>query len=128
MCRSRKPNRDHAKQQQRPMLEDEVVAAVITLLWRDVPSVRELTRILGREGFLWCQPTQVSQQALSERFLTFPAELFERVFQELLPELAKKWQPRTQRPLPESIQYTRRKFTRIWLCDGSTLESVCKEI
>jgi hypothetical protein len=32
MSRSRKPNRDHAKQQQRPMLEDEVVAAQLEAL------------------------------------------------------------------------------------------------
>ncbi len=55
-----------------------MVAAVLTLLWRDVASATELTRILSREGFLWCNSAQVSQQALSSRFLTFPAELFER--------------------------------------------------
>lgn len=114
-------NRDHARQQQRPMVEEEViaaqlealvtpaitaqenyyrqlgmrdrilnlpfmVAAVLTLLWRDVASVREMTRMLGREGFLWCLPTQVTQQAISQRFLTFPAELFERVFLEKIPK------------------------------------------
>ena len=31
-----------------------MVAAVLTLLWRDVASVTELTRILARESFLWC--------------------------------------------------------------------------
>jgi hypothetical protein len=147
MPRSRKTNRDHAKQKQRPMLEDEViaaelealvtpaivaqeryyrqlgmrdriltlplmVAAVITLLWRDVAGVRELSRMLAREGFLWCEPTKVSQQALSQRFLTFPAELFERVFKELLPEFRRKWEERTQRPLPQSIQFAMR-FGRV---------------
>ena len=94
MSRSRKPNRDHAKKMQRPMVEDTViaeqlealvspaitaqenyyrqlglreriltlplmVASVLTLLWRDVAGVRELTRLLTREGFLWCAPTQL---------------------------------------------------------------------
>ena len=68
-----------------------MVAAVLTLLWRDVPGVTELTRILAREGFLWCNPTQISQQAVSNRFLTFPAELFERVFKDLLPNLRLSW-------------------------------------
>ena len=107
-------NRDHAKKQHRPMVEDAViaqqledlltpalaaqqgyyrqlglrdriltlplmVAGVLTLLWRDVTGVTELSRILAREGFLWCSPTEVSQQALSQRFLTLPAELFEKV-------------------------------------------------
>ncbi len=74
-----------------------MVAAILTLLWRDVAGVRELTRILARDGFLWCSPTQVSQQAISQRFLTFPAILFEKVFQELLPELRKKWHKRNNR-------------------------------
>ncbi len=47
-----------------------MVAAVLTLLWRYVPGVTELTRLLEKEGFLWCNPTKVSQQALSQRFLT----------------------------------------------------------
>jgi hypothetical protein len=64
-----------------------MVAAVLTLLWRDVAGVTELTRMLAREGFLWCRPTTVSQQAMSQRFLSFPATLFEGVFKNLLPSL-----------------------------------------
>ena len=82
MSHNRKTNRDHALKSQRPMVEDEaiaaqlealvtpamtaqenyyrrlglrdrilnlplMVAALLTLLWRDVAGVRELTRILG---------------------------------------------------------------------------------
>ena len=101
-----------------------MVAAVLTLLWRDVAGVTELTRILAREGFLWCLPTQVSQQAVSQRFLTFPASLFERVFKELLPELKKAWHSRKRRPLPESVQFTLSKFEKIWVIDSSTLEAL----
>jgi hypothetical protein len=57
-----------------------MVAAVITMLWRDVAGISELTRMLVREGFLWCSPGEVSQQAMSERFLTFPSGMFEKVF------------------------------------------------
>lgn len=163
MPQSKRTNRDHAKQQQRPMVEDEIIAkqledllspaitaqenyyrqlglrdrilnlplmmaAVLTLLWRDVAGVRELTRMLGREGFLWCTPTEVSQQAISQRFLTFPAELFERVFKQLLPELRIKWHSRKQRPQPESIEFARTKFERIWACDGSTLEAIFRKL
>lgn len=105
-----------------------MVASVLTLLWRDVAGVTELTRILVREGFLWCSPTQVSQQAISQRFLTFPASLFERVFKQLLPELKKAWHGRTRRPLPESIQFTQSKFERIWIADGSTLEALFRKL
>ena len=30
-----------------------MVAAVLTLLWRDVPGVTELTRLLEKEGFIY---------------------------------------------------------------------------
>ena len=163
MSRNRKTHRDHAKKTQRPMVEDEViaaqlealvtpaitaqenyyrqlglrdrilnlplmVAALLTKLWRDVAGVRELTRILSREGFLWCSPTQVSQQAVSQRFLSFPAELFERVFKELLPRLESAWHQRTQRLLPESLQFARDRFEHIWIADSSTLEALFRKL
>lgn len=156
-------NRDHAKKQHRPMVEDEeiaaqlealltpvltsqeryyrelglrdrilnlplMVAAVLTLLWRDVAGVTELTRMLAREGFLWCSPKVVSQQAVSQRFLTFPAELLERVFKDLLPSLREAWQRRNRRPLPESLQFTLSKFEQIWIVDSSILEAIFRKL
>ncbi len=56
-------------------------------------------RARGRIRFLWCNPTQISQQAVSKRFLTFPAELFERVLKDLLPYLKLSWSKRKHRPL-----------------------------
>lgn len=105
-----------------------MMAAVLTLLWRDVAGVRELTRILARDGFLWCNPTKVSQQAVSQRFLTFPEELFEKVFKDLLPSLRTAWHSRNKRPLPESIQFTLSKFDKIWIIDGSILEALFKKL
>ena len=105
-----------------------MVAAVLTLLWRQVPGVQELTRLLAREDLLWCPCTKVSQQALSERFLTFPAELFERVFKDLLPQLQQNWLQRSKRPLPDSIKFARKHFERIWVVDGSTLEALFRKL
>lgn len=105
-----------------------MVAAVLTLLWRDVAGVTEVTRILAREGFLWCTPKQVSQQAISQRFLTFPAVLFERVFKQLLPQLRNAWESRENRPLPASLQFSLTKFERIWIVDSSTLEALFKKL
>jgi hypothetical protein len=90
--------------------------------------VTELTRMLAREGFLWCRPTTVTQQAMSQRFLSFPAALFEGVFKNLLPSLRTAWHQRNQRPLPESIQFALTNFSRIWIVDSSTLEALfCKQ-
>ena len=105
-----------------------MMAAVLTLLWRDVAGVRELTRILARDGFLRRNPTKVSQQAISQRFLTFPSELFEKVFKDLLPSLRTAWHSRNKRPLPESIQFTLSKFEKIWIIDGSTLEVLFRKL
>ena len=83
-----------------------------------------MTRLLARDGFLWCNPTKVSQQAVSQRFLTFPNELFEKVFKDLLPSLRAAWHSRNKRPLPESLQFTLLKFEKIWIIDESTLEAL----
>ncbi len=105
-----------------------MVAAVLTILWRQVPSVHELTRMLAREDLLWCQAVKVSQQALSQRFLSFPAVLFEGVLKELLPQLHQRWQERQRRPLPESVAYARQYFEQIWVADGSTLEALFRKL
>jgi Transposase DDE domain len=105
-----------------------MVAAVLTLLWRDVPGVSELGRLLETEGFLWSGRMKVSQQALSQRFLTFPAVLFERIFPEILPNLNLRWSERQNRPLPESVQFTLSKFESIWCADGSTLEALFRKL
>jgi len=80
--------------------------------------------MLARDGLLWCNPTKVSQQAVSQRFLTFPNELFEKVFKDLLPSLRAAWHSRNKRPLPESLQFTLLKFEKIWIIDESTLEAL----
>lgn len=101
-----------------------MVAVVLTLLWRQVPGVQELNRLLAREDLLWCRATKVSQQALSQRFLSFPCELFERVFKEILPQLQQRWQQRVKRPLPVSINEVLKHFDQIWAVDGSTKDSL----
>ena len=101
-----------------------MVAAVLTLLWRQVPGVQELNRLLAREGLLWYHPTKVAQQSLSERFLVFPAELFERVFTDLLPQLQLNWRQQLRRPLPDSVKFALHNFDRIWIADESTKDAL----
>ena len=104
------------------------VALVLTLLWRQVPSVRELARMLAREDLLWCRAVKVSQQALSERFLVFPAKLFARVYKELLPKLKERWEQRPRRPIPLSIGVASDHFDQILVADGSTLEALFRKL
>lgn len=105
-----------------------MLAAVLTMLWRGVPSVQELTRMLAREDLLWCRAVKVSQQAISQRFLSFPAQLFERLFVQLLPQLQQRWQQRKQRPLAVSVELARKGFERIWIADTSTLEALFRHL
>jgi len=105
-----------------------MVAAVLTLVWRQVPSVHELTRLLAREDLLWCRAVEVSQQALSKRFLSFPAELFEGVLKELLPVLQERWQSRWKRPVPEAVKVAQQSFKHIWIVDGSSLEALFRKL
>lgn len=105
-----------------------MVAAVLTLLWRQVPSVSELTRMLEREGLLWSKAVKVSQQALSQRFLTFPYQLFEQVYKALLPDLRMRWERRQSRPVPPAIEIARQHFDQIWAADGSTLEALFRKL
>ena len=104
-----------------------MVAAVLTLLWRQVPSVCELSRVLAREDCLWAPRLKVSQQALSQRFLSFPAELFQRVLWALLPRLRQRWAER-QRPLPAAVVHARQHFRELLIADGSTLEALFRKL
>lgn len=104
-----------------------MVAAVVTLLWQQVPSVNELTRMLNRKDLLWAKAVSVSRQALSERFLSFPYELFESVFHALVPKLKARWAQRS-RPLPPSVTYAMKHFEQVWAADGSVLEALFRKL
>ena len=104
-----------------------MIAAILAMLWRQIPSVCELTKTLNREGALWMRPVSVSQPALSKRLLSFPAELFQQVFHSLLPKLRERWQTR-QRPLPTSVSCALQHFERLYVVDGSTLEALFRKL
>ncbi len=106
-----------------------MVAAVLSLLWRQIPSVRELGRTLAREDLLWCRAVKVSQQALSTRFLEFPASMFEQVLWALVGGVKRRWTHRVVRPLPASVAlWTFQRFDHIWIVDGSTLEALFRKL
>lgn len=104
-----------------------MVALVLALIWRRVPGVCTLQRMLARERILWTQPTQVSQPALSERFLTFPAVLFERVLYRVLARLPARQAART-RPLPTDLGVLRARFVACYALDGTTLEALFRKL
>lgn len=103
------------------------VALVLTMVWRQVPSVMELVRLLAREDLLWVPPTRVSQQAVDQRLRTLPGELFAALWETILPHLHARVAART-RPFPPVVARTLRHFPRIWIVDASTLEELFTKI
>lgn len=104
-----------------------MVALLLTMVWRQVPSVTALVEMLSRESLLWVVPRRVTQQALSERLKSLPSELFEAVFHSVLPELMAASRGRS-RPQPRVIALARLHFSQIWVVDASTLSEVFRKI
>lgn len=104
-----------------------MVALVLSMVWRQIDEVTELVRLLRTESLLWAEPRQVSQQALSERFRTFPAILFLRVLLAILPLMHARWATR-QRPLPPEIAWAQARYTEVVAADGSTLDALLRKV
>jgi hypothetical protein len=104
-----------------------MVALVLTMIWRQIGSACELVRLLSQEGFLWCSPVQVSEQALSKRLMTFPAELFQRVLTDVLPTMHDRFATRS-RPLAPEIAWVRDRYAQILAVDGSTLDALLRKV
>jgi len=104
-----------------------MLALVLEMIWRQDGSVTELARRIGREMVLWAKPVKLSQQALSQRLTTLPAELFWRVLDAMLPELQQRWKAR-QRPVPEEVAWAEAQYTATYVVDGSALDSLLRKI
>jgi hypothetical protein len=104
-----------------------MVALGVSLVWRQFASVSEALRVMKTEGLLWSAPIQVSQQALSERLRTFPAELFQRILLDVLPVIQARWSERS-RPLPTEIEWALSHYTQVVAADGSTLDALVRRV
>ena len=103
-----------------------MVAVVLSAIWRQMGSVREVARALNREGMLWTAPLDVSRKAVSDRLRTFPAHLFHSVLMEVLPKMQERWEKR-KRPIPAAIARARQHFPAILALDGSTLDGLLRK-
>ncbi len=104
-----------------------MVALVLGLIWRQVPSVTTLLHTLLREPVLWAPPRRVSQQAFSLRLRTLPADLFRQVLEAVLPPLLDRAQVR-QRAHPVAVQHALQHFTQVRILDATTLEAVFHKV
>jgi hypothetical protein len=105
-----------------------VMMAVLTsLIWRSLGSIAEVTRVLSSEGLLWSEALSVRQQSLNERLRSLPADLFEAIFQEVLPQLHQRWEGRTRRLKPV-LAWASEAFSAVVVADASTLDAVLKKL
>ena len=104
-----------------------MVALVLSLIWRQVGGVCELVRLARSEKMLWLPPLGVTQQAVSARLSTFPAELFLRILTAVLPLMQQRWLTR-QRPCPAEIAWAQAHYPHVWVVDGSTLDALVRKV
>jgi len=105
-----------------------MVGLVLGLIWRQLGSVSELTRLIHTELVLWVPPMpKLTQQALSKRLQTLPAELFQRVLVAVLPVMQARWHAR-QRPLPPEVAWAQAHYRRFLIADGSTLDALLRRL
>jgi hypothetical protein len=97
-----------------------MMAVVVSLVYRRIPSLSEVLRVLEVEGLLWVKPLKVTKQALSKRLATLPAQLFAQLFEQVIDRMQA-----TQANLPVAVGWesVRHKFTAVWIADGSTARS-----
>ncbi|MCO5220495.1 MAG: IS4 family transposase [Thermomicrobiales bacterium] len=115
-----------AKLRERVLSLPVMVGILLSLVWRQIPSVTVLKQMLTREPLLWVEPTTVSQQAISQRLNTLPAALFAQLFAELIPSLRAR---AAQRPAfhAELLAALAPAYQRVWILDSSRLEAVFKK-
>lgn len=104
-----------------------MVAFVLEMVWRQIGSVNALARMVQKEAILWEQPRKVSQQALSQRLTSLPAELFLRVLREILPKAQERWMQR-ERPLPAEVLWAAERYRAVLAVDGSTLDALIRKL
>jgi hypothetical protein len=104
-----------------------MTSLVTALIWRQVPSVSELVRLVAREDVLGVPAQRVTQQAVSQRLRDLPADLFGDILAQLLPVLADRAAAR-DRPVPAPVTMVAAAYPQVWAVDGTTLETVTHQV
>jgi hypothetical protein len=102
-----------------------LVALVVGIVYRQIAGLSQAVRMLNEEGLLWVKPLKVSKQAVSKRFLNFPAEIFAALLKGVLEKAAER---ESSIELETRWQKIRERFSAVWVADGSTLEELRKRL
>ncbi len=104
-----------------------MMAFALSMIWRQIGSVREAVRVLHEDGVLWVPPVSVSQQAVNQRLRTMPASLFRQVLLDVLPLMHDRWHA-SVRPLPSVLTWAKGHYTGVVAFDGSTLDTLLRKV
>ena len=104
-----------------------MVAFVLEMIWRQIGGVNELARLIQTESILWASPRKVSQQALSQRLISLPSDLFLKILLSILPLMQERWAER-KRPLPPEIAWAQEHYSEVELVDASTLDALIRKL
>lgn len=102
-----------------------MAAIVLSLVYRQIHYLTDVLRCLEVEGLLWVEAMSVSRQALSQRLESLPAQLFIKLFEQVVERLAAKKNPTEISPMWASVASS---FGAVWIADASTLEAVKKHL
>ena len=106
-----------------------VMAIVVSLVWRQIPSLAEALRVLAREGLLWQPPLPASRQALSKRLARLPVALFASLLDQVVAAIQNSQRDQSPPPAPSpALASIRERFSAVWIADGSTLEALKKKL
>jgi hypothetical protein len=112
------------RMRQRLLTLPVMVALIVSLMWRRMPSVAEVQKVLTREGLLGMAPLQVSPQAITKRLDVLPAALIGQLFTEVCARLQAQVPPPLPHPRWAPVG---ERFPVLAIVDGSTLEALRKK-
>jgi hypothetical protein len=87
------------RMRQRLLTLPVLVAILVSLVWRRLPAVAEVQRLLAREGLLWAPPLPVSPQAITKRLDVMPAAVMGQLCTEVFARLQAPPEAGAQRTL-----------------------------
>jgi hypothetical protein len=101
-----------------------MVAIIVSLVWRRMPAVAEVHKVLAQEGLLWVAPLRVSPQAIAKRLDALPAAVMGQLFTEVCARLHAQAPPGLPHPSWAPVWA---HFSLLAIVDGSTLEALRKK-
>ena len=87
---------------------------VVSLVWRQIPTLAEALRVIAREGVWDFAAFSVSRQALSKRLQAIPAEIFAQIYEEALGRLQQSSDGAPEPEPPAELKGLRGRFTALW--------------